>query len=521
MLFFAIFWITVYYFSGLFFSGFAFSDDYQVVQIKHELLTSQESFIHIAKKWIENDLYQTKRFRPAYELYKVIQASLYGYNYQLYYFNNCLWAIISCFSLFYFSRSALGFNIFGSFIFAILSLFGSQTQIFYALGPAESIGIVFLSLSLVFLSLSINKHGYRTFYDLCFLIFALLSSLSKESFILFIPVLIYWKVYLSKNKFNLTRTEAIRKNLIVLFALITILLVELVFIKLYIRNTNIGYAGYKGIDLMKIAQAFFELLSLYRVYILIIIGALLVFLSEKRASSNNGKDIVNRWFKHSNALIIFFLIITPQILLYSSSGFMFHRYYLPAVIGIAYILAYLSDYISKSLFLKRYLRTFYAALLICFILQYSFNYTYRYFSQTSEGITKGRKLVDDIILKTNKNSQILIVGNPITSMESIYALKSFLNILGSRDSLNYYYCYNEKDINNDTKWVLDFSEREITAHKNLYNNKPIKDEFDCIVILKDKNANFNSFYSLNKTLIESEYNQSTTFDNLYYLKKRF
>jgi hypothetical protein len=336
-----------------------------------------------------------------------------GVNYSLLYCYNIFLAICSLVFGFLTIRN-LGYDLISSLLFLIISFFGLQLEIWWKLGPAETVGVCLFLLSFYLSTINSEKFSYK--FSLVFSI--LLCSLSKESFTLMIPFFYFINLYKHKD-LNGKWTETLYKYKY-LNLLIIIFLIELIFIK-KIGTNNLGYAGLSN-DLSIILNGIWGILSVnikgFMLLIMLFISLELLFIFIKRSYRAN---FISFFQKNIFSLISFLLILIPNLLLYAKSGIN-GRYLLPLMIGIAFFIVTIV-YQSSHLFLK----SIYVLIVLGFLsTQYSL---------IKNEILKYNQLGKDINLVTtclknniNRGDRILLICDPALNFEESFSLMNYINI---------------------------------------------------------------------------------------------
>jgi len=387
-------------------SGFHFVDDHEIVRIKYDLRES--SLSEVTGNWIKEDMNSTARFRPLYFANRVFMTWIFGSDFFFWsLYNGLLWCITMIF--FYLGARNLMFNIFESVIFLVISFIGPQSEIWWRLGPQESLGVTFLSIAFFVMSLSIHRKRYQL-NNLIFALFLVLASLVKESFILVMPAFIFLKVITEKTIHKGNLKELIFRNTLLLIPL-GVGLLELLLIKYRIGTSYSGIAGDPGAVLSNLFNACLDFLQTY--LNLIIAGIILL---------TGGIFMKKRIFWFDPAGFIFFILIfIPNILLYARTGLM-ERYLLPTSIGLAFfIVSCLKDVADNSLL---YRKASYILILFSFL-----PYIIQVTNDASAFATEGRetdKLLDAIALNHEEGSQVLAVVDPMMSYEKSVSLKTYL-----------------------------------------------------------------------------------------------
>ena len=326
LLYFFILWFSLLCLSGSIFSGFHFTDDHELLAIGKDISESSLSVTMV--KWIKSD--STFRFRPIYYVHRILGVYFFGQNYLLWSIYAGILAVLSTFILFLFSLQT-GFSFSQSVLFALLTLLGAQAAVFWRLGPNETIGVFFMSLTLYFLAKSM-KSAQKLFY-FAFLTCLFLMTLSKESFIILVPAIVLWKLWLNVDIKGISWKESLKGDRSLMFVSLFIVSTELLLIKLHVNTKGLGYAGVEDIGLISFFRACLALFNFG--YLGPIIAAIFIsiLLNDCRSIRQGMKRLIL-------PLMLFGAIILPQIVLYAKSG-IFERYFLPAILGNVFLLVYL------------------------------------------------------------------------------------------------------------------------------------------------------------------------------------
>jgi hypothetical protein len=370
----------------------------------------------VAAKWIKDDL--KIRFRPVYYLHRVAECRFFGDNLFLWSLYTGFLAFVT-FTLFYLGMRGLRFSTVESLVFSALIFSGPQMAVWWRLGPAETIGIVLLSLCFYFMA-----RGRKNFAlnSILFSIFLILSSWCKESFTIIIPAFLFLKIWLDVTNLRIGVLACIRKNW-VLVAPASVLIVNMFVILFVVGKTTMGHAGVGGSvpALMKgilwMFQGGKQLEDIARLTLAMILCGTLCYAiaGKRRAITFFGRLIA--------PLIFALLIIVPNVVLYARSG-MYQRYLLPATLGFAFLIIYLmretrGDY--------RWLyKIFVFACLFFFTLPHLNTALKHAGAFTREGRETNR-LLTSITRNATEHSKLLIVADPVRSFESTYSLRHYLS----------------------------------------------------------------------------------------------
>jgi len=457
-------------FTGTLFSGFHFTDDHEIVRINNYL--KHGDFFQLARGVISNDL--NKRFRPFYFLHRVLQTRLFGINFTLWYIYNGFLASFCAFFLYLFARSA-NFSFSQSLFFSFLTLSGPQAVIWWRLGPSETQGMFFLVLCLFFLAKGVYSHRYNALYNLAFVVSLIITSLCKESFIVLIPAILFWKIWLYSSRNRISFIGAVYKNLFSISFLILIMLIELYIITAFVGTNKLGYVGVdQNIHLLRLLGKSIYFIIGRAPFILALFGMFLIMRSrlnnnQKFSIYDISKVFIDNFLK---IIILFSLIFFPQAFLYNKTGF-WDRYLLPVFLAFSFLVIYLHREIDRSGGISYFLKKIFVILLII-VLWFNVEPTIHIAKAfTNEGVATN-SLLESITKNTNENSEILIASDPVGNFEWSFSISTYLKLVGNRS--NYYFM-----------WI----DTGVVAHNSEFNEqlrKSIKASF------QDKNsANIHNF----------------------------
>ncbi|MEO7292117.1 MAG: hypothetical protein ABIW34_03380, partial [Ginsengibacter sp.] len=412
------------------YSGFHLSDDQILIGFRTQ--TDHRSFFSSAINAIKDDLYL--RFRPLAILYYMALAKWLYPNFFLIAATVALQGIFACYFLYRFAR-LLQCAFVASFLFPLFILCGNQGVIFWRNCVNETFGMLLLSLSLFFMGklfkakLSYNRN--LVFFS----IFLLLSTLAKESFIILVPAIIFFKIWQDFLQADTTFLRAVKANikLVAFFAVITIAEILIIYHYKAISNHFIEYVAIDK-DTFNTSNLF---ISFYRLvitkgYLLIIAPALISILSKRQQLYTWRKD-VKKFFLP--LCIIFLLITIPQVVLYAKS-LIFERYLLPGTLGCAVVIIFFTKYIHQhnkqlTLLCNTFLLT--CGLLLCVQIFLMIKAAPVYAAAGFEA----RAVLDTIVQNTNTNDTILLVAFAEGQSDKAISVKAYLNapIGGNRKNI--------------------------------------------------------------------------------------
>lgn len=348
MLFFALLVFGVLSMSGNLSDGPQIVDDNQIYRLQIEL--SESSFGEVARNEIATRTLSYRRFVPVFSLHKVFQAAVLGVDLLHWSVYTGLMSVLTGLALFC-SAKILGFNVAESLVFSLVTLLGKQSVVWWKLIQGEGLGMLLLSISLVFMGASLSSGKYQNVSRASFVFFAVLASATKESFILMLPALAFWRYGLVYERNGWRLKSALLENLPVAVPLLVVFSAELILIEKLIGRTATAYGvGWDGLRLGEAAKAaaHFSSIGNIKTYLTLVAMALAlaVFAAARGASRGISEDLIRWCF----ALVLFLMIVAPQVLLYqilsrpeavAYSG----RYLLPAAIGFAYLFVFLLRHI--------------------------------------------------------------------------------------------------------------------------------------------------------------------------------
>lgn len=468
-----VFWFSFMIISGAISSGYHFTDDHEIIKLENQIITSGKTIFDILNK---SELLEGGRFRPFYKAHRIFQVSLFGSNFFAWSVYNCLLAAFTSLVLFSYGIQT-GYSKIESLLFPCLILLGSQTSIWWRLGPAEMIGTVMASCAILSICYSASSKSKRIFRDLIFIFSVILMSLSKESFILLIPGLLFWKTWPAmETGQDGSLIKSIINNLVCIIPLLLIFLAELWLTLSTIGTTAVGYAGIDRslISFIKVCFSFFMFTSALPA--VIVLFALLVLAIN---SYSNTSELIIFFKKSLIVLFIFIVIVFPQTLIYTKTG-MFERYFLPSAFASAILCIHTCR--QLRLYFPR-MKNIVMSIMTLFVIVY-IGYAFiaaRCFAV--EGIATN-EFLNKIASSTTPEKPILIVADCGKQYEWTIALYTYLNYKADRKNL-----YLQSILNPP------YSEFESNLLRSenvlkIYNNNMLgaiqnKDDINCIAIMPE------------------------------------
>ena len=346
--FFLFFWFLLFIISGSLFSEYHLADDHEVLRMSRDL--AQEGGVLVqAKKWIDVDFSVAHRFKPFYYLHRVLEARIFGPHFFLWLTYTGFLGVLTSFLLYLFGRT-LGFSLTESLLLPLLALAGKQGVVWWSLGPQETIGMTMLAAALMCMVYMVCAKRKRSLWASFFVMFAVLMSLSKESFIVFLPALAFWLLCLEREKGGRRWKEIFKRDAAPLSVLGFIFLAETLFIYRYVGVGGYssgagGLEGFAPLSYLKMALMMTLSVSAVGYGLIFIVGVFLLLLTPRAESETVFARGARFLSDFRSPLILFLLMVGPQCILYARSGF-YGRYLLPLLFGYAVLLVYFLNYLK-------------------------------------------------------------------------------------------------------------------------------------------------------------------------------
>ena len=444
---FLLFWFAVLALCGTLFSGYHFMDDHGILRERQDVANS--SLQKEVKIFAKNLLDPKMRFRPFYWVHRRSMLAVMGTDFTAMSIYTGFLAVLTSFFLYLFMKKT-GFSSLESVLFAGLTLLGEQAAIWWRLGNNETSGMLMLSIAMLFMALSTNapQERKKILYEILFVISVVLASWSKESFILIIPALVLWKIWLTRQKkqepgqpedngkqtTKITVKEAVKENLIPGILLLLVCFLELIHVIKNVGTTKIVYAGYEGFQLANFVKTGIQGFMAVHGWVILILLLLILCLqrpgglfSRKPSPWTPCKSFSLGYVYW--AIVLSGLIVGPQIVLYMKSGMM-DRYLLPGVMGYTFLMVVLLRYIRETGSKK--IVTIIAVLLLAVISLQQLRVT-RY---TAIGFANEGKQINawlqSIEQNTGEQDKILVVTHMQRHYEGSISLKMVLEVKSNR-----------------------------------------------------------------------------------------
>lgn len=487
---FLLLWFGLFYSSDILTAGLHFTDDHEIV-LFNDFLKTQNAFSLLAEQ-VKTDF--ATRFRPLYYPHRVLVTSIIGTNATLWAVYFCLLGVISSFFLFQALRR-FGFSIFIAFLFPLFAFWGEQTAVWWRLGTAETFGMLFCSLSMYYL-LRLPILG---------LVFAVLASLSKESFILMLPALLFWKMWyevrqsLKETQAKTTISNVIKSNLGYVIILGIVGITELYFIQNQTKAEESIFNATAAVDTnfrnTILVYMIGKILTFNKLNILFLTFLALLLFALSEDLKNAKTKVINTLKEISPALLFSLLVLIPQFVLYSRTD-LYERYLIPATVGLAFFAVTLIQLIVKQDFIKTYLKIIFCLVGLAGLY---FPVGKAYFKGADfamEGIrtTTFLKFIKTV---TPEQSGILLVAEPVQYNEWIQSFYRYANSSGYNLKNVKLQLYSLPDPNVPAEFAEAHKAKVSDFFKNqLFDFEKDKDKIACIAFFPSPatEAKFNQEY---------------------------
>lgn len=319
------------YFSGTITSGWHFADDHETVRIAQLNVQKGVSFFATLKQYLLYDI--SSRWRPLYWFFRVLSAYIFEMNSVIPNILLCLLGTVT-YTLLYYTAKNCSCDILNSHLFALLITIGRQYEVWFRIANQENIGLFLLALCTWIITSQYSKKAYENrIYDFCLGFFSICCALMKESFLLLLPGVILFRLYLegickldSWKKFP----QLLKRHIILCASTAIVFLGSLYAIVNYVGTNSIGYAGIdtdygiKGViwNIMKMLKN-----SLFHYVILFIMILVLFLFAIVKGSSRNKSKLILIGYSLFGIYIMF-----AEMVLYAKSD-MWDRYLIPFCVG--------------------------------------------------------------------------------------------------------------------------------------------------------------------------------------------
>lgn len=384
------------YRTGVITSGFHMLDDHELIRFNLAFTENNASLGETIRYAILND-FGGGRYRPLYWLERVTGSKLWGDELTCW---NCYTAVkgVLTFYFLYYTARYLKYNRIVSFLFVGIILFGSQFTPWFRCANQESTGLLFCALTLYFIAIQYFYGKYNgLLFNAVIVLGAILCGLTKESFVLFMPVFIalkFWLEYCQKGEF----IRCLKGNLAVYVLIALSALINVGMILFYVGVDHVSYAGFHEATALTeywsgIRYSLKFNLGSYTIAGGVFLFAILLYVFEIPKEKRK---------KYFGFTVISVYVMTVQLIAHAKS-LMWERYIIPWIVGYALLFVLLGYRIFEQ---NRWRRSIYiVALAILFLAEapkaYRMSRDYAYVGQIL------KLYFQNILDHTEEDSQIV------------------------------------------------------------------------------------------------------------------
>ena len=318
-------------------------DDVQVYELHDEI--SRKGVFPTLKRQIDTRT-NKGRYVVVFLFEKVAKSCLYGINLKLWKVHVAILGTLAGLFLYAFAFQ-VGHTRFEAALFSLVIITGPQSVAWVRLIHGEGLGLVFFSLALLLLPLRVRNHRHPWLFDLGILACLALASLSKESFLLTIPAVIFLRCMLISRQPGQSLWLSFKNSKVVLSLLGgagVLLIFSASTLIDHFRRWYVGWNEFEFERLRHTLTEFVDSLTIWPITALfgLLIAAALWLHPERSTLRSVGRQLMLYGVCAAAHVI-------PQILLYYKLGFSsdhhptlsLPRYLLPMIVGYALILVVL------------------------------------------------------------------------------------------------------------------------------------------------------------------------------------
>ena len=175
--------------------GWHLVDDHEFLRWFYELKVEKRNVFEMIGSWLVQDF--AMRYEPLYYTNRILSCFFFGINLLPYSILKSMEIIVSCVFLYYCGR-LMGANKGYSFLFAAVSLTGYQSAVWWKLGPQEPQCTLLFSIGFYCMLKWLNTN--RALWAVGSIAAFFVMCNYKESFILLLPFLMLYVLYLDLNE---------------------------------------------------------------------------------------------------------------------------------------------------------------------------------------------------------------------------------------------------------------------------------------------------------------------------------
>lgn len=322
---------------GLLFCGYFFADDHEIARLYGGI--QREGLFKTMAMWIEADT--NLRFRPVYWIFRVLESYVCGLHITWWHLIKACEIGFCAWISFVFARKMKA-SYLVSLLFGVVGFFGTQCAIVYRLGPQEPMALIWLFLGLVCAVNYVEKTDLsktkRRWWLMGFHVFMTLMMLTKESFLILVPICVFFFLYLELQKIYVGEISLKKAMLQVMKKHIPTIVYEavvfLICMSVIVFHSGVSSTGYAGLDASYTVGDYFA--GMWKIwkgelmpYMILMLAAMLINVM---CSIRYKKQKGFVFYRFCETVIVFYFVFS-QSLLHAKSG-MSERYLFPCITGI-------------------------------------------------------------------------------------------------------------------------------------------------------------------------------------------
>ena len=307
-------------------SGYHFVDDHEFLEYRFISSNHLTSASELVKQWVQYDI-NRGRFRPLYYASRVLLTYVLGTNLVLWSILRGIVVSLSLIFLYYCGKNICGSKT-SSYLFALVSMVGFQSAVWWKLGPQEDFATLLFATG--FLCELVWLKNRKKGYAIGSIIIFLLMANYKESYIILLPFIAAYVIYdtfidcdtVAEMKSEKTRLNGRRAYIwmsMIMFLVMILIVLSQVGLN-SISESSEGGQSKIALCLSALKNEFATDLRWYKLTGIILIAILLTYWEK-----------LKRLWKEIILTLVFLL---PQFAIYAESG-LTERYILPASVGFA------------------------------------------------------------------------------------------------------------------------------------------------------------------------------------------
>jgi hypothetical protein len=418
-----LFFLVLSVSTGILFSGFHIKDGTKLLNWNKSI--EQKGLINTIQAL--NQEMKTKRLLPVSWDLMCARVKVCKFNFFFYNLSTLFMLIICAFFLYLFARKIdLSFG--ESLFFAFFTLLGQQGICWWRFFTAEPFGMFFLAATLFLMAKNIGREKNRGWIDSLFCLSLVCTSLSKESFILMIPAILFWKVWLTSNKAGGSFRAAIKRGKWPILFMTLVMAVELLLIVFYVGTDHEPIVQLNAAH--PIAQLFLDPVRALRnmefsIFVLLEVATFFVMLFGIFLIMQTDQK---KYKKDAACLItLFVLIFLPQMILYSYTGLR-QRFWLPAFLAFSFAVTFLLNKIRNDQRISNFSRIVFIVMVLMVFLPRVGHTFFKTGLLAEEGYATeafGRAISNG----SQKDSIVILVADPVMDCEGTFTIPNYVSTL--------------------------------------------------------------------------------------------